>query len=309
MYKRNQDTIQVAKDLRIREGERDRRAGEDDLKALGFQVLLDDDLFYTAVPPRGWEKRHYGYTGLHTEIVDERGITRITQFFKEALYDTRANANIVNPRVLRYVGTYGQEIPNDELLARFKELDDKLVEHDYNPLKVEDQFSPVMRENLGWKLAIKLKDSLSDETSKDIYLELFDNHGPVDGVATKLASIYKRSGLLTDKVRAGIDKGVTEFYQQARDEGVGLYVLTRSSQTIDDVTVSARVNLYTKEARDAICMQIAEGVWYVKDLQLMGPEVEVYGKLDAENLDSQLERIATIKGTFEEVFGELLQRP
>lgn len=66
--------------------------------ALGFTLgapVEGDPLFRHATLPEGWTRRsHQDPRG--SDILDARGIPRVSIFYKAAFYDRRANASIVN---------------------------------------------------------------------------------------------------------------------------------------------------------------------------------------------------------------------
>lgn len=65
---------------------------------LGFvlgDVVEGDDLFRHAELPVGWSRKGTGHS-MWTDVVDERGITRVAVFYKAAFYDRSANMQIVN---------------------------------------------------------------------------------------------------------------------------------------------------------------------------------------------------------------------
>jgi len=65
-------------------------------EALGFTFgAVVDDLFQEATLPPGWSKRGTDHD-MHFEVVDERGIARVSVFYKAAFYDRRASMYIVN---------------------------------------------------------------------------------------------------------------------------------------------------------------------------------------------------------------------
>jgi hypothetical protein len=70
----------------------------DDLIALGFtkgEPVPGDDLFVNATLPAGWTKKATDHA-MHTDILDERGVARVSIGYKAAFYDRWANAHITN---------------------------------------------------------------------------------------------------------------------------------------------------------------------------------------------------------------------
>ncbi len=70
----------------------------DELVKLGFvrgEPVPGDDLFVHADLPVGWRKERTDHS-MHTKIVDERGVERVSIFYKAAFYDRRADFHIVN---------------------------------------------------------------------------------------------------------------------------------------------------------------------------------------------------------------------
>ncbi len=69
-----------------------------DLEALGFvrgEAVADDPLFVYATIPEGWRKEAIDNHPMGSRIVDERGIGRVTVFYKAAYYDRRADFQVV----------------------------------------------------------------------------------------------------------------------------------------------------------------------------------------------------------------------
>jgi hypothetical protein len=69
----------------------------DQLEALGFirgDDVPGDDLFVTAELPAGWSKQATEHS-MGSIIVDDRGIERVSIFYKAAFYDRRADFHIV----------------------------------------------------------------------------------------------------------------------------------------------------------------------------------------------------------------------
>ena len=71
---------------------------QEKFEALGFtfgDVVEGDPLFRQATLPEGWGREATDHS-MHTSIVDERGIRRVSVFYKAAFYDRKASMNIVN---------------------------------------------------------------------------------------------------------------------------------------------------------------------------------------------------------------------
>lgn len=69
-----------------------------ELEALGFvkgEVVSGDDLFTQATLPAGW-KREASDHSMGSYIVDERGVRRVSIFYKAAFYDRKAHAHIIS---------------------------------------------------------------------------------------------------------------------------------------------------------------------------------------------------------------------
>ncbi|MFF1633953.1 hypothetical protein [Leifsonia sp. NPDC058248] len=69
-----------------------------ELEALGFvkgERVPRDDLFTRATLPAGW-KREASDHAMWSYIVDERGIRRVSVFYKAAFYDRNASASITS---------------------------------------------------------------------------------------------------------------------------------------------------------------------------------------------------------------------
>ncbi|MFE3052303.1 hypothetical protein [Nocardia sp. NPDC059239] len=67
-------------------------------EALGFirgDDVPGDDLFVFATLPDGWKKVATDHA-MHSKIVDEREVERVSVFYKAAFYDRRADFHIVN---------------------------------------------------------------------------------------------------------------------------------------------------------------------------------------------------------------------
>lgn len=74
------------------------RASDADFEALGFTFgdkVPGDDLFREATIPDGWTRKGTEHS-MHSEILDERGISRVGIFYKAAFYDRRADMHIIN---------------------------------------------------------------------------------------------------------------------------------------------------------------------------------------------------------------------
>lgn len=66
----------------------------EELEKLGFTMfVVYDELFYSCTQPKGWTKETEGYW---TKIKDEKGVERISQFYKGAFYDRSAHISIVD---------------------------------------------------------------------------------------------------------------------------------------------------------------------------------------------------------------------
>jgi hypothetical protein len=65
---------------------------ETGLKFLGFTGIKEDrdPLFYRVTPPKGWTRQTSGYW---TTVYDEKGVERMTMFYKGAWYDQDAFVN------------------------------------------------------------------------------------------------------------------------------------------------------------------------------------------------------------------------
>lgn len=76
-----------------------------ELEALGFtrgEPVEGDGLFIHATLPEGWRKEPTDHS-MWSKVVDERGIERVSIFYKAAFYDRRAFCRIdqIGPRVVR----------------------------------------------------------------------------------------------------------------------------------------------------------------------------------------------------------------
>jgi hypothetical protein len=70
----------------------------EDMEKLGFvfgDVVQGDSLFRHAQLPEGWTKVGTDHS-MHSKIVDERGVERVSIFYKAAFYDRRASMHLVN---------------------------------------------------------------------------------------------------------------------------------------------------------------------------------------------------------------------
>lgn len=116
------------------------------LEAMGIvrgEPVEGDPLFVYATLPEGWTKRAMDHS-MWSEIVDERGITRATVFYKAAFYDRRAHIRAVTDvgGALADALYYGDDEPADrpplwrrltteeraQFDARLLELEQRLVE-------------------------------------------------------------------------------------------------------------------------------------------------------------------------------------
>lgn len=76
----------------------DTRGRDAEFEALGFKfgaVVDGDPLFRETSLPDGWSKQGTDHS-MHTVIVDERGIARVSIFYKAASYDRRADMSVLN---------------------------------------------------------------------------------------------------------------------------------------------------------------------------------------------------------------------
>lgn len=75
--------------------------GEDgwaEFEALGFrkgEPVEGDPLFVEATLPEGWSKQA-GHGSMGSYVVDERGVRRVSVFYKAAFYDRRADMHLIN---------------------------------------------------------------------------------------------------------------------------------------------------------------------------------------------------------------------
>lgn len=68
-------------------------------EALGFTFgdpVPGDPLFREATLPNGWTRVGTDHS-MHSDLRDDRGLTRVNIFYKAAFYDRRADMSIVNP--------------------------------------------------------------------------------------------------------------------------------------------------------------------------------------------------------------------
>jgi hypothetical protein len=74
------------------------KAPWEELEALGFvrgEPVPGDDLFVHCTLPQGWTRAGTGHS-MWSKILDERGLERVSVFYKAAFYDRDAHANVVN---------------------------------------------------------------------------------------------------------------------------------------------------------------------------------------------------------------------
>lgn len=72
--------------------------GWPEFEALGFRKgdpVPGDPLFVEATLPEGWRKEA-GQHSMGSHIVDERGVRRVSVFYKAAFYDRRADMSLLN---------------------------------------------------------------------------------------------------------------------------------------------------------------------------------------------------------------------
>ena len=72
------------------------RTSDDDLRKLGFTLggpVEGDDLFRSASLPAGWSKKESDHS-MWSYIVDEKGRTRFSVFYKAAFYDRKAHMSV-----------------------------------------------------------------------------------------------------------------------------------------------------------------------------------------------------------------------
>ena len=73
--------------------------GTEPFEALGFTfgaVVDGDPLFREATLPAGWRREGTEHA-MHTVIVDERGVERVSIFYKAAFYDRKAHMALASP--------------------------------------------------------------------------------------------------------------------------------------------------------------------------------------------------------------------
>lgn len=105
----------------------DTRGRDAEFEALGFTfgaVVEGDRLFRETTLPDGWAKQGTDHS-MHTVIVDERGIARVSVFYKAASYDRRADMSVLNVG-FRFANEwiYGDEDPELNPLFTEAELAD-----------------------------------------------------------------------------------------------------------------------------------------------------------------------------------------
>jgi hypothetical protein len=95
-----------------------------DFEALGFvfgDPVPGDELFREMTLPSGWSKRATDH-GMHSEVIDERGLRRVSVFYKAAFYDRRADMSIVSVgHMVSTEAIYGDGDPADLHPALTKE--------------------------------------------------------------------------------------------------------------------------------------------------------------------------------------------
>jgi len=102
---------------------------------LGFEFgpgVEGDDLFWQATLPSGW-KREASSHPMWSYIVDERGVRRVSVFYKAAFYDRKAHMHIDN--VGRSLGSELYYADDPEISEREKRPIDLAV---YTPEEIED---------------------------------------------------------------------------------------------------------------------------------------------------------------------------
>lgn len=125
---------------------------EQDLLDLGF-VLGDkvDDLFREVQLPEGWEKRGSDHA-MWSYIYDERGLPRVSIFYKAAFYDRSAHWSLVRDPAVKLVdqAAYDTSIPVPWAKLTIVEIEDvythlvERLENKYTP----DDVKTKMRELL-----------------------------------------------------------------------------------------------------------------------------------------------------------------
>ena len=111
----------------------------DDLIALGFvpgKLVDGDDLFRHCDLPAGWTKAATDHA-MWSTVLDERGVDRVSVFYKAAFYDRRAFARLANPGYSAATNIiYGDEpvalptywpVLTDEERAQFRKAVDDMV--------------------------------------------------------------------------------------------------------------------------------------------------------------------------------------
>jgi hypothetical protein len=85
----------------------------DALAALGFGAPepTDDELFVKTTLPTGWSKGATEHD-MHSSVLDERGVERVSVFYKAAFYDRRASFHVTNVgHSLSISAIYGEDEP------------------------------------------------------------------------------------------------------------------------------------------------------------------------------------------------------
>lgn len=91
----NSDVLPAAAGWHCEEGTS--RSGWDTLKEWGFQLgepVEGDPLFVHATLPEGWSRKGSEHA-MHSTIVDDRGVERVSVFYKAAFYDRRASLSVI----------------------------------------------------------------------------------------------------------------------------------------------------------------------------------------------------------------------
>lgn len=91
-------------------------------EALGFtfgDVVADDPLFQHATLPDGWTRQASDHA-MMSHLLDERGVKRVSVFYKAAFYDRKAHMDFINVgRGFASDFIYGEGPVDRDLLAEF----------------------------------------------------------------------------------------------------------------------------------------------------------------------------------------------
>jgi hypothetical protein len=160
----------------------------DQLEALGFvrgDAVAGDDLFVSATLPEGWSKQATDHS-MWSKIVDQRGIERVSIFYKAAFYDRKAFSHLVH---------IGHQFARNAIWGD-------------QPAKLPESWD-LLTDDEKTSCAAALDEARADELEKRSWMA--DNPAGLDTIAQRVARIDAAKALLES---AGVARQTTEAAAQ-----------------------------------------------------------------------------------------------